>query len=233
MKKSILCLLVGVMILTTSCKKDDEVNNNNDSSKRKSIAVFNHQNKEMKYSFDIDALNELYYSNYRSDRYILESVTIIDNKPLDKDICPELKFVIVDTEKELTHTTWLMDYFLEKKVCSNKTEYYLDRDVENNNYQCLHYNSDGTFTIISVDDNNYTFETTDTPLYQLRPKWWITCTKKGDHCKPSDCMKVEVANHYWGCAEGSAGCTCVENTLWGEFVNLIHGINININIDIF
>ena len=232
MKKVLVCLLIGLAMLTTSCKKNEENSNQNDSTERNALAVFNHQNREMKYSFDVEVLNDEYSSKNKSNRYILESVTIVDDKPLEKNVRPELKIVIIDTDTETTHTTWLMDYFLEKKITAGKTEYYFDSDVENNNYQCLHYNSDGTFTVISVNDNNYNIETKDSPLYQIRPKWWITCTKKGDHCKPSDCMKVKVADNYWGCSEGSDGCVCIENTLWGEFVDFIHGINITISIDI-
>ncbi len=84
MKKVLVCLLIGLAMLTTSCKKNDENSNQNNSKSETPIAIYNNETGIMTYSFDIDMLNIKINEQFAtrteqpSNRYIVESVQILD-----------------------------------------------------------------------------------------------------------------------------------------------------------
>ena len=84
MKKVLVCLLIGLAMLTTSCKKNDENSNQNNSKSETPIAIYNNETGIMTYSFNIDMLNIKINEQFAtrteqpSNRYIVESVQILD-----------------------------------------------------------------------------------------------------------------------------------------------------------
>ena len=108
MKKVLVCLLIGLAMLTTSCKKNDENSNQNNSKSETPIAIYNNEKGIMTYNFDAEMLtikiNEQFVARNEqpSNRYIVESVQILDSLPSNSNVKPEIKIVILDTETSNT-----------------------------------------------------------------------------------------------------------------------------------
>ena len=71
-------------MLATSCKNEYDTNQS-DSTTEKPIAVHDNDTRIMTYNFDVDMLNvkinEQFATRKEQERYIIESVRIIDNAP--------------------------------------------------------------------------------------------------------------------------------------------------------
>lgn len=138
MKKVLVCLLIGLAMLTTSCKKNEENSNQNDSESETPIAVYDNKTGVMTYNFDAETLtikiNEQFAtrSEQPSNRYIIESSELI-NKNVN-NVFTTLKVTYIDTEEETSTTAWLIDNFIKTEIRENKTYYYIDNEVQSNNY---------------------------------------------------------------------------------------------------
>lgn len=213
MKKLVLCLFIGLMIVATSCKKD-ETSNQNNTTTEKPIAVYDNNTGVMTYNFDIDILtdkiNEQYShrDNNPSDQYILESVKLVNKKASNN--YTTLEMVLIDTKEETATTIWLIDDFIESKIIDNKTHYYISRKVLSNTYSFC-YNIGKTIYIMDVTNGEFSSSEWN-GRSMLPPRWFVTCT--GHNCNASTCQPFD-AGDYYGCTP----CSVVDEKHWCEQSN--------------
>lgn len=240
MKKNKIFAIVALLAVTISgvlvfqaCKKSEQnIQKPMANSNRKPIAVYNHLNKKMEYKFDIEKINEYFNQNLSKDnssgKYIVESIAVLDENPIQNDSLQEVKFVVIDTDSEETYTVWLMGSFTNKIINNNSTEYYLSEDLDDNNYKCYHGGKDGKCSEITVNEQGYSVKEVNNMCFSCRWKWWLICKKEGS-CQAWDCQKVNGGS-YWACPGDVYHCHCVEMTVWDRIIEFIGSINININI---
>ena len=187
---------------------------------RNPIANYDNNNGTMMYSFDLEKINKEFnekVSKTNQDRYIVESIEILDEDPTDVETCPEIKIVVVDTEEETSTTTWFMDTFASKSVNSGNTIYFLDSEVDSGTYQFATSNNDGTFNVYSVVNGTIDSVSNELPCNSSwRPKWTISCT--ASNC--TYCTKVKIGPHEWSCTQDCPpGGTCTSGN--SVLVNII------------
>ncbi|MBO5848949.1 MAG: hypothetical protein J6R17_07075 [Bacteroidales bacterium] len=218
MKKVLVCLLIGLAMLTTSCKKNDENSNQNNSKSETPIAIYNNEKGIMTYSFDIDMLNIKINEQFAtrteqpSNRYIVESVQILDSLPSNSNVKPEIKIVILDTENETSNTFWLMEFFTYKITSSSKTEYYLNEDVKRGVYTMATI-LDGFVYKLHVNGENYLTEkiidspfSTSSDYLVMAKNWFVCCT--ATNCTKDECIKSGTwKNTYCTPCESPGTCT--------------------------
>ncbi|MCQ2330340.1 MAG: hypothetical protein MJZ93_07300 [Paludibacteraceae bacterium] len=211
-------VIATVATLLVSCRKENE--NTYGSNTRKPLAVFNSNSNLMTTQIDIatfeQKLNSIIAAKDDDTRYVVESIEVIDSVPSDSDIQSEIKLSILDTQTESGITFWLMDYFTEKVVSEQKTEYYMDEDVINGTYDYAYYEN-GTVFIVHVNKNgSYEVEEADSLLYnEFKPKWAIGCRTQS--CVPT-CNKIKIEDYHWSCTVCTSG-TCQEvNSQFIEFL---------------
>jgi hypothetical protein len=223
-------------MLTTSCKKEEKTNPD-ESTSEKAIAVYDNKTGIMTYNFDAEMLtmkiNEQFATRTEqpSDRYIVESVQILDSVPSNSNIKPEIKIVILDTENETSNTFWLMEFFTYKITSSSKTEYYLNEDVKKGVYTMatildgfvykLHVNGENCLTEKIIDSP---FSTSSDYLVMAK-NWFVSCT--ATNCKQNECIKSGTwKNTYCTPCESPGTCTrgpvpWIGNLITGLFAVLI------------
>ena len=202
----------GVMTFEACNKKDKDSVEPLVQNHRMPLATFDHNHGTMTYSFDLDKINADFnrsLSRTAENRYIVESIEILDDAPTDAEVCPEIKIVVIDTEEEASTTMWFMDTFAEKDVDGSNTVYFLDSEVESGNYVFATKNDDGTLNVYSVVDGTVDSVSNELPCNAWRPKWTISC--KATNCT-HDCEKVKIGPHNWSCTECKNGGTCVRGT---------------------
>ena len=235
MKKVLLCLLTGVMMLTTYCKKEEKTNSD-ESTSEKTIAVYDNKTGVMTYNFDAEMLtikiNEQLATRGEQDRYIVESVQIIDSLPSNARVQPEIKVVILDTDDETSYSFWLMEFFTYKKISSSKTEYYLDDDVKSGVYEMASAH-DGYIYKFHINGESYLAEKIVDPQFStaseyiaMAPRWFIDCVAV--NCEVGECHKQ---GSFWNadcgvCTPPNSTCTrqpasWIEPTISGIFSVLV------------
>ncbi len=222
MKKVLVCLLIGLAMLTTSCKKNDENSNQNENrhidSKGILLATVDIQSNVIDYKFDLEELSYRLNNTHRNkseyNDFILESMIIIDTLPQSKNTQAEIKISVINTTKEESFTIWLMENFILKDVKDQSVDYYLSKNVKKGNYTMGTWGREKTYIGI-VENNNLIIETIDSICYAPHvPKWTISC-------KPTNCMKgcdkTKLADHYWRCSnceEGQENAKCEQGESW-------------------
>lgn len=196
MKKVLLYLLTGVMMLTTSCKNEEKTNSD-ESTSEKAIAVYDSKTGVMTYNFDAETLtikiNDQFATRGEQDRYIVESVQILDSLPSNARVQPEIKVVLLDTEDETSYSFWLMEFFTYKKISSSKTEYYLDDEVKSGIYEMASAH-DGYIYKYHINGESYLAEKIVDPQFStaseyiaMAPRWFIDCI--ATNCLVGECHK--------------------------------------------
>ncbi|MBR5781661.1 MAG: hypothetical protein IKY27_06720 [Bacteroidales bacterium] len=236
MKKVLVCLLIGLAMLTTSCKKNDENSNQNNSKSETPIAVYNNETGIMTYNFDAEMLtikiNEQFATRSEQDRYIVESVQILDSLPSNARAQPEIKVVLLDTEDETSYSFWLMEFFTYKKISSSKTEYYLDDEVKSGIYEMASAH-DGYIYKYHINGESYLAEKIVDPQFStaseyiaMAPRWFIDCIAV--NCEVGECHKQ---GSFWNadcgvCTPPNSTCTrqpasWIKPTITGIFSVLV------------
>lgn len=200
-------MVTGSIFALYSCNKDDDETLNpsyQEPHNGKLLAVTDNNTGRTTYHFDIEKmnmlLNEKLTSKTSSDRYVVESMTIIDSMPLVRDFNPEIKIVLFDTEEEASYTIWLTGFYTNKVISGQKTTYYLSSDVAAKNYEFAFYENDELF-VASINGTSYSIERIEPASYApFRPKWCFICKSQG--CAENDCIKVEtgLGNHHYTCS---------------------------------
>lgn len=211
MKKVLVCLLIGLAMLTTSCKKNDENSNQNNSKSETPIAVYNNETGIMTYNFDAEMLtikiNEKFVARNEqpSDRFIVESSELINKN--DNNIFTTLKITYIDTEEETSTTAWLIDNFIKTEIRENKTYYYIDNEVQSNNYSFC-YNVGRDVYIANVV-NGFSSSRKWDGVSKLPARWFVQCT--GHNCNASTCQPKKFEGYY-----GCTPCSVVDKDHWCE-----------------
>ena len=100
----------------------------------------------MMYHVNVDQVQKALTNNSKGgDRYVLESWCVVDNET--DNWSPYLKYVVLDTENEVSHTTVLLNSFVVKEGYN----YYLSEEVQNARYSFTAESVNGATFIIEVD----------------------------------------------------------------------------------
>ncbi|MBR5911251.1 MAG: hypothetical protein IKZ55_04645 [Bacteroidales bacterium] len=143
--------LVVVAATIFACTKDKETNvaqqaTETEEVARKPIATYDNATGQMTYHVSVEQLQEaLSCTTKDSDRYVLESWCVVDDKTASPH--PYLKYVVLDTDNEVSHTTVLLDSFVVKE----ESNYYLSKEVLDAHYSFTAESADGSTFIIEVD----------------------------------------------------------------------------------
>lgn len=229
---SIFAMVSGSMFALYSCNKDDDDISNptyQEPQNGKLLAVTDNNTGRTTYHFDIDRmnilLNEKLCSKASSDRYVVESMTIIDSMPLVRDFNPEIKIVLFDTDNEVTYSTWLSGFYTNKVISGQKTTYYLSSEVSAKNYEFAFYEND-ELHVVRVNGDTYSIERKDPASYApFRPKWSFTC--RATNCSIGECEKVPtgLGNHHYTCSPcTSPGSKCERVGIGQILIELINAI---------
>lgn len=217
---TVIAVAVAALIIV-GCRKENETSN---IIEKQPIAKYNRENNTMSYYLDLnkisDNLNkETADSKGTTDRFLIESIEVIDEAYDDEEILPEIKVVIIDTEEEVSYTTWFIGDFTEKVVHNTITDYYLDSDVQKGKYEFASNNDDGTVSFCKVDNGKVEVDVVDNEALPRVPKWTISC--KAVNC--TYCHKIKIQEHpnVWSCSECTNG-TCERGPSW--FLNTVSNI---------
>ena len=131
-----------VAVVLVGCKKEKETpkTETNDSNvQRKPIAVFDNNSELITTFINTEAVNKKLKESFfvhkdNANRFVVESVEVLDSVPHNKDVKGEIKFTILDTEEECSYSIWCMKGYVVKDVKEQQVDYYLDENVENGNY---------------------------------------------------------------------------------------------------
>lgn len=183
-KKSKIVAVVATLLIAAagvitiqSCKKDkpNDITISNDIDNRELLAVYDNTTETMTQLINIEKLQQK-INVYRnsSDRFVIESVLILDSAPCDSTVYPELKISILDTETESSYNIWHMKKYIEKSVKNDRTEYYTDKSVLSGNYT-FGYTWDGRYYTVNVNPNGFTTNEIDQSQIEMLPRWTLVC----------------------------------------------------------
>ena len=195
-----------VAVVCVACNKDketpvQEANNNSENEpntevvERKPIAVFDKNTGVMTTLIDINSLNaqmkEFYASRGDTDRYVIESVEVLDTVPYDKNVTGEIKIIILDTEDECSYSIWCMKSYTIKDVKEHRVDYYVDEIVASGNFDFAFKSIDRYF-VANFDGNTISAHEVDPECFSLNPKIMMYC--KSLNCEDR-CVKAGSSWH--------------------------------------
>lgn len=195
---TVIAVAVAALIIV-GCRKENETSN---IIEKQPIAKYNRENNTMSYYLDLNKISDnlnkkTTNSKGTTDRFLVESIEVIDEAYDDEEILPEIKVVIIDTEEEVSYTTWLMGNFSHKDIDSSDTYYYFDDDVVAKHYEFVNYEDDKLYAF-KVDGNTCTKKEVNPLTYSsFRPKWAFSC--RATNCKVGECEKEKVADYCYTC----------------------------------
>ena len=218
-KNVIVVMELAVIAATvSSCKKENEVNIvSNEQNLRKPIAVYDNNSGLITTLIDAEALNIKFNESFHTNkdfgnRFVAESVEILDSVPHNIDVAGEIKITVLDTEEECSYSIWCMKSYVVKDVKEQQVDYYLDEDVANGNYDFAFKEGDVYYVADFLGDSLSIHEI-DSLDYVCRPQFAFVCksrncedncTKGGDwysawcHACPlsnGDCEEVGMISH--------------------------------------
>lgn len=194
MKKNTNVMVVAVIATIAAiifgCKKEQEVNDvSNGHNLKKPIAVYDNNSGLITTFINVEAMNAKFDATFHankelSNRFVTESVEILDSVPRNKDVAGEIKIVVFDTEEEYSFSIWCMKSFVVKNVKEQQVDYYLDEDVENGNYNFAFKEGDTYYVADFVGDSLSIYEV-DSLEFACRPKIAFVCKSKNceNHCE--------------------------------------------------
>ena len=218
-----------VAVVLVGCKKEKETpkTETNDSNvQRKPIAVFDNNSELITTFINTEAVNKKLKESFfvhkdNANRFVVESVEVLDSVPHNKDVKGEIKFTILDTEEESSYSVWCMKSFIVKDVNEQKVEYYLDENVANGNFNIAFEEGDTYYVADFIGDSLSIHEVG--PLEYGSCPWYIfTC--RSTNCANS-CDKQGTALH--------AYCKPCPYSNGGECNSDFTGIKVVISIAIF
>lgn len=222
--------LAMAAVIFFACSKEKESNvvqQTTENNERKPIATYDNATGKMTYHFDMSEIqqkmNAVENAKTEQDRYVVESIVILDNAPSDIDVMPEIKITILDVEEECSYTTWCMDYFTDKRVSTTSTSYYLDEEVASKNFTC--YTTNGTNYQITFVNGGFTItEDPSLPDNAFRPKWFFTC--RAENCSNGNCEKEKLGDYHYTCSDGCpSGGTCKRVTIIDMIIEVADAIS--------
>ena len=185
-------VFMGVLALTVvvgtifGCKKGNEVNVvSNEQDDRKPIAVYDNNSRVITTLVDVEALNTIFNepslaNKELTNRFVAESIEVLDSMPRNKNVRGEIKITLLDTEEECSYSVWCMNSYVVKDVKEQRVDYYLDENVANGNYNIAFKNEDIYYVANIVGDSLSSIHEVDPLDYACVP--WVLFT-----CRSVDC----------------------------------------------
>lgn len=201
-----LMVALVVVVVFVGCKKEKEtpaqgVNNNSENQpntevvEKEPIAVFDKNTGTMTSLVDINSINtkmkEVYATRGDADRFVIESVEVLDSVPFDKNVAGEIKIIILDTENECSYSIWCMKSYTVKDVKERWVDYYVDEVVASNNFDFA-FKSIDRFYVANFDGNTISTHEVDPACFSLNPKIMMYC--KSVNCEDR-CVKAGSSWH--------------------------------------
>lgn len=202
MKKSTIILSSLLIIVTLitffACNKEKGADTViSETTDRKPFAITDLKTGQTTYNIDIDLitakLNKQSSSKDESDRYVVESIEIIDNNPSNPNEVVEIRIIIIDTENGISGTAWLMKDFSHKIIDAQQTKYYLDQNVSTGIYEFA-YREENRLFVVHVNGSNYVISEENPNDYAMLPRWLL-------FCQSMNCKKCTKNGSFW-----NAGC---------------------------
>ncbi len=224
-------LVATIVAVLFACNKEEEkaaIQSTIYGVERLPIATFNNATEEMTYSFGLYEIQQKWNENLASktnqDRFIIESIQVLDSLPNDIAVLPEVKITLLDTEEVTTYTFWLMQNFTEKEVAQNGTIYYVETEVSTGVYE-FGYRIGNQYYKVSVNGDNCVTTEIDSPMCMTSglPKFLLWC-------RSENCTKTCAKNGTWynagcdPCGDDQGGKCTEELQLWVDVVGIIVGI---------
>jgi len=176
-------LAFAVVVATViACNKEKESNVAQQATGieevvRKPIATYENATGTMIYHVSLEQIQSVLTSNAKDgDRYVLESWSVIDDET--DSWSPYLKYVVLDTEDEVSYTTVLLKSFVKKEGLN----YYLSEDILNAHYVYNAESMDGTIFIFEVNGDEVSISEWDGVSTAPPGGSSCTCTSNSD-CK--------------------------------------------------
>ena len=179
-----------VAVVFVGCKKEketpvQEASNNSDNQpntevvERKPIAVLDNNSGLINTFISVEAINEKLnesHSVFKGDanRFVVETIEVLDSVPHDKDVKGEIKIIILDTEEECSYSIWCMKSFIVKDVKEQQVDYYLDENVANGNFNIAFKEGD-TYYIADFANDSLSIHKVDPLDYGCYPWYIFTC----------------------------------------------------------
>ena len=185
--RAVALVLVAATVL--SCEKQNGSGTNNDSNNRSPIAVYDNNTGLITTLIDAEAINEKIDESFLglkddANRFVIESVEVLDSVPRNKNVNGEIKLTVLDTDDECSYSLWCMKSFIVKDVKEQQVDYYLDDNVANRNFNVAFKVQDKYYIADFIGDN-MTVHEIDSLDYSCTP-WvffWcrsIDCTNQCD-----------------------------------------------------
>ena len=193
MKKTKIATLIVVLAVIAApiygCKKDNKDNVvPNEQYLRERIAVYDNNSGLMTTFIDAEAMNTKFYESSHSNRnlsnrFVTESVEVLDNEPHNKDVAGEIKITILDTEEECSYSIWCMNNYVVKDVKEQQVDYFLNEDVANGNYDFA-FKEGETYYVAGIVGDSLSIHEVDSLDYGCRPKYAFMCKSRncGNEC---------------------------------------------------
>ena len=178
---------------------------------RKPIATFDNATGQMTYHVSVEQLQEAMDRQTNEDRFVIESWEIMDDA--NGDIPLTLKLVMLDTENEVSITTYLVERFVEKLSYDNVVNYFISDDFASGNYSYYEYSDDRKLHLITVKHNKvFSIEEVENSNRVQNSGYTVTCT--GKDCKEKGCAMYRDDDGYLGCTPcgtSNGHCTRTES----------------------
>lgn len=218
---ALLAVIVSSVVVFQACKKDEVSKNTpiTESTKLVPIAVKNLKTGVVKYEISaLDIQNSVNYFEKNNDRYIVESIKIIEN---DDDHSKDgLQYTIMDTELESTSTTFMSYDFFNIEHSGDELSYFLDNDIVNGNFSYVDRSTDGDYLITVSNFCITNIEKLSSNDKAPRPRVKVTC--EGRNCATGGCsLVVDAQGLPIGCSD--CGKTPSENVYCVTHVEAIGG----------
>lgn len=193
MKAAALALLAATVL---GCEKQNELGINNDSNYRNPIAVYDNTSGLITTFIDAEAINEKINDSFltlknETNRFVLESVEVLDSVPRNKDVTGEIKITVLDTDDEYSYSIWCMKSFVVKDVKEQQVDYYLDENVANGCFD-IAIKVEDTYYVANYVGDSLPIHEVDSMEYGCHP--WVLFTCRSIDCINS-CDKQGTALH--------------------------------------
>lgn len=192
-----------------SCEKEKEAITNINQNYRKPIAVYDNNSKLITTFIDAQAINEKLDERFialkdDANRFVIESVEVLDSVPRNKDVAGEIKITILDTDDGYSYSIWCMKSFIVKDIKEQQVDYYLDDNVANGNFDVA-FKVQNTYYIANFVGDSTSIHEVDSLDYGCHP--WVLFNCRSIDCW-GDCEKNGTALHAYckQCPHPSGEC---------------------------
>ena len=223
-------ILMGVLALAIfatiniACSKDkDQINQQQiakEQNQRKPIATLDKNTGNLTYGFSIEELQDEFNKQFFAkddDRFVLESVEVLDSLVVEDSVVSGLKFVVLDTKAETSISIWTSDAFIERVIDNDSIHYYLSDDITDGDFSFINYGD----AIVKVDVSGFHLDTITPSEQTSGPLWCISC--ENNHCT-SGCNLRPTMSLSWTCSECGGthpDKSCITTINGGGYLDLL------------